>query len=73
MQNASLGHHNQKLTSNEFLILNDRYIGLQASEAKELSPGDVDLVDIGALPVIEASPRWEHQYPVISILPQSLD
>lgn len=50
----------KKLTSNEFLILNDRHIGLQAGEAEELSPRDMDLVDIGALPVVESAPWGQH-------------
>lgn len=61
-----------KLTCNELLIFNDRHIGLQAGEAEEFPPGDADLMDIGALPVVQAPPRGKHQYPVISLLPQSL-
>lgn len=70
--NPSLGHQNKKLTSNKLLILNDRYIGLQAGEAEELSPGDADLVDVRALPVVKATPWRKHQYPVIALLPQRL-
>lgn len=62
-----------KLTSNEFLILNDRNIDLQAGETEELSPRDAELVDIRALPVIEPTPRGKHQYPVISIFSQRLN
>lgn len=63
---------NEKLTSNEFLILNDGHIGLQAGEAEELPPRDADLVDVGAVPVVEATPWGKHQHPVIPLLPQSL-
>lgn len=60
------------LTSDEFFILNDRHVGLQACEAEELSPRDANLVDVGALPVVEATPWGKHQHPVIPLLPQSL-
>lgn len=63
----------QKHTSNEFLILDDRNINLQASDTEELSPRYAELVDIRALPVIETTPWGQHQYPVISILSQCLD
>lgn len=62
-----------ELTSNKFLILNDRNIGLQAGETEELSPRDAELVDIRALPVIEPTPRGQYQYPVISIFSQRLN
>lgn len=67
-----MSHQNKKLTCNEFLILNNRYIGLQASDAEELSPRDPHLVYIGALPVVETTPWGKHQNPVISIFPQRL-
>lgn len=60
------------LTSNELLILDDRYVGLQAGEAEELSPGDADLVDVGALPVVQATPWRQNQHPIPSILPEGL-
>lgn len=66
-----MSHQNKKLTGNEFLILNDRHVGLQAGEAEELSPRDTDLVDVGALPVIQATPWGKHKNPVIPFLPQS--
>lgn len=60
------------LTSNELLVLNDGHVGLQAGEAEELSPGDADLVDVGTLPVVEATPWRQNQNPIPSILPQGL-
>jgi len=60
------------LTSDEVFILHGGHVGLQAGEAEELSPGDARLVDVGALPVIETTPRGQHQDPVVSIIPQGL-
>lgn len=60
------------LTGNKLLVLDDGHVGLQAGQAEELSPGDADLVDVGALPVIKATPRRQNQYPVPSVLPQGL-
>lgn len=36
----------KKLTSDEFLKLNDRHIDLQAGEAEELPPWDAHLMDV---------------------------
>ncbi|TNN77394.1 hypothetical protein EYF80_012358 [Liparis tanakae] len=50
----------------------DEIFPAQASEAEELAPRDANLVDVGALPVVETTPRGQHQHPVIPLLPQSL-
>lgn len=64
--------HVRLLTSNELLVLDDGHVSLQAGEAEELSPGYAALVDVGALPVVEATPWRQNQHPVPSVLPQGL-
>lgn len=63
-------HHLQpdaRLTCNELLVLNNWDVLIETRKIKKLGPGNADLTDVGALPVIEAAPRGQDKHPLLSL------
>ena len=54
-----------RLTCNELLVLNDRDVPVETRKIKKVGPGDPDLVNVGALPVVEAAPGGQDQHPLL--------
>lgn len=55
------------LTCNELFVLNDRDVSIETRKVKKVGPGNPDLVNVGALPVIEAAPWGQHQHPLLGL------
>ena len=47
-------------------MFDDRDVPAEAGEIEELGPRDPDLEDVGALPVVKASPGRQNQHPVLA-------
>lgn len=60
-------HQNHHLTCNELLIFNDGDVSIETWKIKKVRPGNPDLVNVGALPVVEAAPWGQHQHPFLSL------
>lgn len=62
---------NHRLTCNEVLVFHDGDVFIETFKIKEVGPGNPDLVNVGALPVVEAAPGGQHHHPLLR-LPQDL-
>lgn len=64
---ASRAQQSHRLTCDELLVLNDRDVSIETWKIKKVGPGNPDLVDVRALPVVETAPRGQHQHPLLSL------
>lgn len=55
------------LTCNELFILNDGDVFIETRKIEKLGPGNPDLMDVGALPVIETAPRGQDKHPLLGL------
>lgn len=56
-----------RLTCNELLVLYNGDVFIETREVKKLGPGNPDLMDIRALPVVEAAPRGQDKHPLLRL------
>lgn len=55
------------LTCNELLILNDGDVFIETWKIKKLGPGNPDLMDVRALPVVQTAPWGQDKHPLLSL------